>query len=116
MKELKFRVWDKENEYLIVSMNIYELAGMLLTKCYYNLYAEFPITLGEHIILPYTGFKDKNNKDIFVYDILEVAGGTKIIVNDMSEFLVFCGKYEEKHGVPLFPSVQVVGTQYEKSE
>jgi len=56
--------------------------------------------------------KDKNGNDIIFGDILETPSGSQIIVVDIEEFLIYCGRYEEKAGVPIFPSVQVIENIY----
>lgn len=109
MKEIKFRAWEKcfdddgENYYCMTN-NIPHWAILGSD------------TSNKYIVMQYIGFQDKNGIDIFEGDILEVAGGSKITVNELSEFLIYCGKYEEKHGVELFHSISVIGNIYEKSE
>lgn len=115
MKGLKFRVWDSIEKRFLSTMEerrkitIFD-NGML------SLVMREPLSiddLSRYIPMHYIGFKDKNEQSIFEGDILEVAGGSKIIVESMDTFLIYCGKYEEKHDVELFPSVSVVGNIYE---
>lgn len=127
MKELKFRVYEELEpgkwELLIDTEEYKYFASCESGELFYvqeTDASDSPFSFegeykGENIykICQFTGFNDKNNVNIFEGDILEVAGGTKIIVNDLAEFLIYCGKYEEKHGVELFPSVSIVGNIYE---
>ena len=101
MIELRFRVWDDRSGFMHSSSEF--------NQCGYMMKEDYEI-------MQYTGFKDKTGEDIFEGDVLEVAGGSRITVESLETFLIFCGRYEEKHGVPLFPSVQVVSNVFEKTD
>lgn len=75
-REIKFRVWDKENKTMLV-YPIYELDGEGLKD---DIYSE---------LMQYTGINDKNGKEIYEGDILYTkltdkmgnkAGGTYLTV------------------------------------
>jgi len=57
----------------------------------------------------HTGTYDRNNVPIFEGDTLRQITCTQtFIVEDLVDFLLMCGRYEEKHGAPIFDSLEVV--------
>jgi len=103
MKELKFRVWDIEGEFMHCPSEFDQCGYM--QEC-----------ADTYVIMQYIGFADKAGIPIFEGDILEVAGGSRITVESLESFLIYCGQYLEKNGVPLFPCVTIVGNKYESKE
>lgn len=110
MKTYKFRVWGKQQEKWIDDF-CYQDQDMW---CDYFFGDRIRYFESYYILSQFTGFHDKLAEQIYEGDILEVAGGSRITVESLEAFLIYCGRYEEKHGVPLFPSVQVVGNIYEE--
>ena len=109
MNEIKFRVFT--NKMIYENFDI-SCEGLSVVIRHNNGVTEADVGMFCHL-MQYTGFEDKAGNQIFEGDILEAAGGLKITVESLAEFLIYCGRYEEKHGVPLFPSVQVVSNIFE---
>ena len=128
MREIKFRVWDKEEkemhswEDLIPSVDL----GYLLS----NETEEYD----EYEIQQYTGLKDKNGVEVYESDIVEQEftelGSTEGIFNnppdDMTSFIGEIKMYEGawwidsgSWAIPLFSELspnEVLGNRYENPE
>ncbi len=78
MREIKFRAWDKANEILSHVTNIK----------FWNVGVEIEVLEGVengktpvYILMQYTGFVDKNGKEIYEGDILEFGWNKEILAN-----------------------------------
>ena len=62
-REIKFRVWDKENEFMYP--DYHTTSGTLNEVFWMN---------DDYVFMQYTGLKDKNGEEIYEYDIVSDHG------------------------------------------
>jgi hypothetical protein len=65
-------------------------------------YAPYPIEM-------HTGTYDRNGIEIYEGDLLRSKTcETPFKVENIVDFLLMCGRYEEKNGAPIFDSLEIV--------
>ncbi len=67
MREIKFRAWDKDDKEMICGINKY-LMNWDGLNCNINRFFD-----GELPVMQYTGLKDKNCREIYEGDILDIG-------------------------------------------
>jgi hypothetical protein len=68
-----------------------------------------PWHLPNHLVKFHTGTYDRNNTPIYEGDTLrQMSCEQTFKVDDIVSFLLMCGRYQEKHGAPIFDSLEVV--------
>ena len=110
MREIKFRLWDKERKEMINVGRIDIADGSCAPTIFGNVFYDY---WNDVELMQYTGLKDKDGVEIYEGDIVEtedyyvgdrlMVKGTKQIIDDIR----FCGK--------LLPC-KVIGNVYENPE
>ena len=120
MREIKFRAWHKAWERMMTNkeMNDYNAPFIKNVLC-------FPTNV---ILMQYTGLKDKDGKEIYEGDIIEIDGGGKEKSIGKVDFqygcFIFCADWIKNNHFPelkayidmAFCRTEIIGNIYENLE
>lgn len=116
---IKFRAWDSKNNKMIFPMSFQNGVGCIIPNDYLS-YSDTEVYLGcrsQYKLMEYTGFTDKNSKEIYEEDIVKYQSKSifKIIFEDGS-FKISCIK-NNKHSLLFidvdFNEIEVIRNIYE---
>lgn len=119
MREIKFRAWCSRHKVMIT--NIINIS--FCSKGFY-VNGDSPC-MGDEILMQYTGFKDKNGKEIYEGDILKRDGHWNMYIvwdDEYSRLAFICADWIVTQGKTIMLSQEslrrhaVVGNIYENPE
>lgn len=138
MREIKFRAWDKEKSMMLTSTNQYgeDEPNVVFSQSSAGAFTrlwEALVRFSESDrfeLMQYTGFKDKNGKEIFEGDIItcikfvggkELHSSGKVLHNEpsrmfRSEFYIEELKTDKKLDGMLASDMEIIGNIYENPE
>ena len=126
MREIKFRAWDKDYKKII---NVDEIDLFLNQIRYWKDLDEEPIMLnkGDFELMQFIGLKDKNGKEIYEGDILEVEshGGKEVVEVKWNEGYAgwdffkgeeYCPLTDYKDMMGFDLNAKIIGNKFENPE
>jgi len=106
MREIKFRAWHPEDKVMIYDLNT--------PKLYHGVLGSYPTKEeDDYIFMQYTGLKDKNGKEIYESDVMQLNNENYIVDWDEERASFTCGSL--LFGKNEFGSI-VIGNIYENPE
>lgn len=117
MREIKFRVWDKEVPKNLEEAEKRNPTGQMINWNYVKVSSYFQQGLdGKVPLMQYTGLKDKNGKEIYEGDIVLNQFNTKGVVTWEKEYCWFYITYFDGIWSMLNVPFEVIGNIYDNPE
>ena len=120
MREIKFRVWDKDEKIIkkVESIN-FPLGGQSSSKtvCVYNEEEDCYEWVYDYELMQYTGIKDKNNKEIYEGDIVGFYSNVEDeIITEKVEYHFGIYRAGDYFVGKIYNKCEVIGNIYENKD
>jgi len=110
MREIKFRAWHTINKQMAPSSCSW--GGNVVLRL--EPYTFIAMPSDAVVLMQYTGLKDKNGKDIYEGDIIQVNGAHKYEI--FYEPAQFYGKNNYTQGIEATSDCEVIGNKFQNPE
>lgn len=115
MRYIKFRAWDPENKEMLDIEKLFWENGELLIQT--TMYVDY-LELSDLILMQFIGLKDKNGKEIFEGDIVNIEYQETIvenaeIVNKGANF--YAETNADDWELDGYCSIEIIGNKYERN-
>lgn len=119
MREIKFRVWDKDEKLMkeVDSLNfpLQKQSGKDVTA--YNQKEDYHEWIYEYELMQYIGLKDKNNKEIYEGDIVEFYSNVEDeIITEKVEYHFGIYRAGDYFVGKIYNKCEVIGNIYENKD
>lgn len=127
MRDIKFRVWDKETKHMhICGEDVHDTINFEIETnraYYYNLQNGCGSLRedSDYVLMQYTGLKDKNGKEIYEGDIVRLGTYTKGVVeysDEYAQFIIINTNTIEYEYEPLadYTKIEIIGNKWDNPE
>lgn len=110
MRKLKFRAWHKEQKKMI------EVKYINFTSKYINFNKRATVRFADVELLQYTGFKDKNGKEIYEGDIVQRFRGICVYFPRIKLVEWISTRYKTGFSIAHGKNCEIIGNIYETPE
>lgn len=116
-REIKFRCWMNDSRKMSTPFTLDDYARDQDGEYGDNYFSDYP--KGNRILMQFTGFKDKNGKEVYEGDILKWNHGVDETDNGIDEVVFEEGGFTASYPLCAFiwqNDIQVIGNIYENPE
>lgn len=115
MREIKFRTWNKSEDKMYYNAELTYDFGMNGSNVMEESFGSI-ITNDDFILMQYTGFKDKNGREVYEGDIVDYFLNEKSIITYGNGSFIIKSKNYIDCMCSMYGEVEVLGNRFEDPE